>query len=344
MMPIIARRSPIGLDVGAHSVKAVQSVRGRRGWELAVSTRFPRLDATKPFTAEEAAEIRSALRRQGFSGNEVVVAANPEKLLSGALELPAKKPGVPMDQIARAEFGRIHKWDLSAAEFAWWELPTPARGGKGTHVMAIAYPHVEAEAQLDLFHQAGFRVSAIQTPATAFVRIATANAPGHATVAVLDLGWCGSTLVLLRNGAVAYERRSPAAGLEKLHATLAARLGLDAAFVEELLGRSGMGPAADDMKEVAAEARPLIAVHMNAVIADVLKAVAYTAHQYPDAPVGVVLLTGGGSCVAGLTDFFGSALGIEVRAADAGLVADDRKARGATSSHACAIGLACHLN
>ncbi len=343
-MPFIARRSPIGLDIGAHSVKAVQSVRGRRDWEVAVSTRFPRLNPDKPLGVDEASEIRSALRRQGFSGSEVVVAANAEKVVSGPLELPARKAGVPMEQIARAEFARIHKCDLSAAEFAWWELPAPARGGKGTHVMAVAYPHAEAESQMDLFQSAGFRVGAIRTPATALGRIAMANAAAHSTVAVLDLGWRGATLVLLRNRAVAYERRIPAAGLCKLHETLSARLRIDAAFVEELLGRSGLGPAAEDMQDVAAEARPLIAVHMNAVIADVLKAVAYTSHQYPDAPAGVVLLSGGGSCIPGLAEFFGSALGMEVRAADGGINSDRGRVRGATSSHACAIGLAGDLN
>jgi len=341
MMPIIAKRSPIGLDVGTHSVKAVQSVRGRRGWEVAVSTRFPRLNPGKPLTGEEAAELRSVLRRQGFSGSNAVVAANTEKVLTGTLELPAKKAGVPMDQIARAEFARIHKCDLSAAQFAWWELPAPARGGKGTHVMAIAYPHAEAESQLDVFDSAGFRVRAIKTTSDALGRVAMANAPGKSTVAVLDLGWKGTTLVLIRNGVVAYERNSAGAGLSALHATLASRLRVDAAFVEELLGRSGMGPAPEDMATVAAEARPLIAVHMNAVIADVLKAIAYTSHQYPDAPVGVLLLTGGGSCIAGLDEFFASALGVEVRAANAGSGSD---ARGATSSHACAIGLAGDLN
>ena len=343
-MPIIAKRSPIGLDVGAHSVKAVQSVRGRRGWEVAVSTRFPRQSPGNPLTSEEVAEIRSVLRRQGFSGNDAVVAANTEKLLSGALELPIKKAGVPMDQIARAEFARIHKCDLSAAEFSWWELPTPARGGKGTHVMAIAYPHAEAEGQLDTFNHAGFRVRAIRTQSDALARVATSHAPAQSNVAVLDLGWKGSTLVLMRNGVVAYERRSATAGLCTLHATLASRLRLDAAFVEELLGRTGMGPAEDDTTGVAAEARPLIAVHMNSVIADVLKAVAYTSHQYPDGPVGILLLTGGGSCIAGLPDFFGAALGIEVCAADTGASSNTANTRSITSSHACAIGLAANMN
>jgi type IV pilus assembly protein PilM len=298
-----------------------------------------------PLAVEEAAGIRSVLRRQGFSGSQVVIAANGEKLITGALELPARRDEVPMDQIARAEFARIQKCDLGAAEFDWWELPAPARGAKGTQVMAIAYPHSEAEAQMSIYEQAGFRVSAIEAPAAALARIGLRSAPGHATVAVLDLGWRAATLVLLRNGAVAYERRSPATGLAALHAALATRLRVEEPVVEEIMGEAGVSaeknPAA---VELASEARPVIVGHLNAVVEDVLKAMAYTSHRYPDAPVGILVLTGGGSCIPDLADHFGSALGIEVRTADPGRLSESEKGRGITSSHAAAAGLAAQWN
>jgi len=252
-----------------------------------------------------------------------------------------------MDQIARAEFSRIQKCDLATAEFAWWELPTPARGGKGTHVMAVAYPHGEANSQLAVYDQAGFRVRAIETPAVALGRTCLVSAPGHATVAAVDLGWRSATIVLMRSGVVAYERRNPAGGLSKLHAVLAGRLRCDAQVAEQIVSEIGLtGEVSPEAAEMAEEARPVIAGHLDAVAEEVRKACGYVSHQYPEAPVTALVVAGGGACIAGVIDYLAAALKIQVLAAEPGTV--QSRGRGqrpaATSSHASAAGLAAHLD
>jgi Tfp pilus assembly PilM family ATPase len=337
-------RTPIGLDIGSSTVKAVQFSGGSRRRKVAACTRFPRTRPDAPITVEELAEVRDVLGRQGFVGAEVVVAATAEKLLSGAIELPARAPGLPMEQIARAEFSRIHKCDVAAAEFGWWELPAPARGNKGTHVMAVAYPHASAEQQLSLFDAAGLHVRGLDTQAWALGRAALAAAGTVRTLAALDLGWTNATLLLVRDGVAAYERRMPTGGIAKLHAAIGARHHLDPETIERLsqeVGLSGETTTPD-----AAEIRAAVTAHFDAIVAEVRKACGYAQHQYPDAPVGLLVLAGGGACVTGGHEYFAAALRFEVRSAGAGFAADSSAATNhrLTPSHASAAGLATFWN
>jgi len=337
-------RTPIGLDVGTASVKAVQFVRAGRGHAVAACTRFPRATTDVPVSGEELSEIRAVLGRQGFVGAEVVAAATPQKLLSGALELPARAPGVPMEQIARAEFARIQKCDMAAAEFSWWELPAPARSGKATHVMAIAYPHAAAEAQLSLFDRAGFRLCGLDTQGSALGRTALAAADGVKTLAVLDLGWSGAMLVLMRDGMLAYERRIANGGVSRLHAAVQTRLQAEPGSIEQLIQQIGLGGETDAAE--APQVRSLIAAHFDAMIAEVQKACGYAQHQYPDTPTKLLVLAGGGACIPGAADHFRSAIGFDVRLADGMPAADPSVTprQRPTPSHASAVGLAMLLN
>ena len=336
-------RTPIGLDIGSSTVKAVQLTRGNRN-QIAASTRFPRTRLDAPITVEELKEIRAVLGRQGFVGAEVIVAATPEKLLAGSLELPAHAPGVPMEQIARAEFSRINKCDIGVAEFGWWELPAPARAGKGTTVMAIAYPHAAAEQQLSLFDQAGLRVRALDTQASALGRTALAAAGTVRTLAALDLGWSNASLLLIRDGVAAYERRMPTGGIAKIHAAIQSRLKLDAESVDRLIQEIGF--SGETTHSAAPEIRSAMAAHFDAIVAEVRKACGYAQHQYPDAPVALLVVAGGGACFAGMADYFAAALGFETRSAETGFAADSSTAANhrLTASHAAAAGLAAFWN
>ena len=105
----LTRVSPIGLDVGSRQIHAVQLSRDTDGaWSLRASAGFPRSAGQegKPLTAAEAARIADVLFRRNFSGSEIVLAVPDDKLLTTNLELPPRNGEIPLDEIARAEFGR----------------------------------------------------------------------------------------------------------------------------------------------------------------------------------------------------------------------------------------------
>src|SRR4051794_37089099 len=104
-------RSPIGLDLGARRVKAVQlepSSDSATGWRVAAAATVNRATPGVALTSAEVSRVADTLDRLGFTGNRVAVAAPVDKLISAMLELP-KSGQIPLEQIARVELARTNK-------------------------------------------------------------------------------------------------------------------------------------------------------------------------------------------------------------------------------------------
>ncbi len=223
-------QSRAGLDIGGHSVKAVRLSPAGQGWRLSACAVFPRpRPQTVPVT-EELREINDVLRRQGFDRSEFVVAAPLEMLRTGVLELPPRAPGLPIDQIARAEFARMHKCDAANLELSYWELPAAARASKTTQVMAIGLSHADADPWLDMLAAAGLWIRAVDAHTSALGRacfplaISANAATASAITGILDLGFGAAVLALMKNGLVIYERRIAEGGLALLHQAIARQI------------------------------------------------------------------------------------------------------------------------
>lgn len=332
---------PIGLDVGSQWVKAAQFSGTGAQARLAACAAFSRIIPGGVPTADELGQIGSILRRQGFVGRDVVIPAPGDKLQSAILELPAKAAGVPMDQLARAEFARVQKLDMNGAELSWWELPASSRAGKGTVVMAVAYPHADAEPLAAAFEQAGLRVGLTDTPTSALARGCMPLVKGKRSFAVLEIGASAGVLVLVLDGVVVYERRLPEAGLSRLITTLEEGLGgTDAA--EYAWREVGLMPGTDGAEDRFADARGLIARHTEAAVAEVRRTLAYASHQYSDVAVETLLLCGGGAQIPGLCPYVAARVETDVRVAgfEQGLDCAEEVQRRVGIYPACAVGLA----
>lgn len=338
-----SRFSAIGLDVGSRWVKAAQLLRSKDSPRLAACAVFPRIAPDAAPAAEELRQIASILKRQGFVGRDVILAAPGEKLCSGILELPAKTEGLPMDQIARAEFARVHKLEMSAAELSWWELPASSRTARGTVVMTVAYPHADADPHLNAFEEAGFRVRAVDTPTSAIARGCLSLVEGKRSFGVLDIGASAGVLILVRDGQVVYERRIPEAAVSRLTTLLEERMGAGRDGAEYVISRVGLASSLDSSSaERFGEARGLIARHVEAVVTEVRRTLAYASHQYADAAVETLLLSGGGSGIPGLCSYVAERVETDVHLAafDAKGGSDHDVSSGIDLYPACAIGLA----
>lgn len=337
-----ARYSAIGLDVGSRWVKAAQLARSGGSWRLAACAAFPRIMPDGAPAADELRQVACILRRQGFVGRDVVICAPAEKIRTGILELPAKAPGLPMEQLARAEFARVQKMDVSAAELSWWELPTSSRAGKGTVAMAVACPHSEAELHVKPFEEAGLEVQAMDAPTSSLARGCLPLLKTERSFGVLELGASCGVLVLVRDGTIVYERRIPEAALARLSATLEQRLGAGREAAEFVIAEVGLSAPTAGTEDRFAEARGLIAVHLDSAMAEVRRTLAYASHQYADAAVETLLLCGGGASIPGLCEYLSARVETAVRLADfdPSLACEEELRRRVKVFPACAVGLA----
>lgn len=303
-----ARRSHIGLHIDSSYFHAVQGVHDRAAPGSFHVLSAARIRRSGPeFSADQAQRLFSTLRRQGFTGRDVVTAVPQASLLTGVLDLPPRSSGAPLDQIARNELARAHRCEPDQIESAWWEIPqgfAAGREAEGTQVIAVACRHTDAETLVNTLDFAGARTIALDTVGAALARAARPSlrldAAEPPLSAVLDITHEAALALILRGDDIVYERHIREGGLTALLATLAERLSLDAEAAEVILSRVGLGPVPDELQELATDpaalddARQVITDHIDSLAEEVRASGSYAGRRYA-ASLAAALVTGTGA-------------------------------------------------
>ena len=322
--------SPIGLDIGARRIKAVQLLHGRLGTSVRAVANFPRLNAGTQLDEAEIRRVVEVLSRRSFAGAEVVIATPLEKQITATLELPPITSGISLDPIARAEFSRSQKCEPGSFELAFWKLPAATRATKNTDVMAIGCLHVDSEALIDMMAVHGLEVIGLDAHSTALARgVADQIAPTDEIVVMVELGWTCAALVILYRGIVIYERVLGDSGLKSLYQIIESTMKIDANMVDCVLTNSGLRREEVDptrsVTEVATDSaaaipsafrhdvRMVLTSHLQGIFEEIQESVSYTSHRYPDATVNRLLLTGGGAMISGIEEFMTEMAGMVVQ-------------------------------
>ena len=305
---------PIGIDVGAHDIKAMQ-LAGRTGhWQVVAAVSIPRQNVAAAMDESELRRLREVLNRRGFSGTGVVLAVPHDRLLSGVFELPPRSSGAPLDQLARMELAQTYKCEPGSLEMATWDVPASGRSSNATHIMAVGCAQDAADDFLDLFEEAGFDVQALDVQAWALARACRPLVDLQSGItAVLEIGWSSANLVVLHQGGVVYVRQLQDSGIRSLHCALADHLDADDQMVCYVLYDVGLDVHQDDEVDLSPKTRSLIATHFGSILDEIRASLSYAAHCYPDTPVQRLLVTGGGAGIPHLAESLSSDLGTEVQ-------------------------------
>ena len=309
--PLAKSLGPIGLDLGTHSFHAVQLRRAGTAWQTAATLSLPRVNPGPIVTADEIRRLCGVLERRGFVGREVVLAIPAAGLLSAMLELPARAPGVPVETIAAAEFGRVHRLDPAAVSMTMWDLPAPARASRATFAMAVGTKADTLRTHVDVVESCGLRVTAVDEPLSAVARGALGDSGSIGQTAVVDFGHHALRLAIVHGRTLAYTRTLLDAGTSAVLHAAAEATKSDLADVEQSLWH----PSAADV--TSADTVPadttlidLLNGHLEVVLREITQAFAYAARQYPDLPVAAVRLAGGGALLPGVAEKFAEALAV----------------------------------
>jgi len=334
-----AGRTPIGLDLGAHSLKAVQLCQRGESFRAVAAASIPRIKPGAVLEQTDLLRLFEALQRQGFSGREAIVAAPSTLLRSGMLELPSRTTEVPMDQIARAEFCRLTKCDPDNALMSYWELPPAARASRATYAMAVGCNSSDAEKWIDLIQQVGFEVVAMDAVGSALARSCLpVAAPDPELTAILDVGWSCCAIVIMRSGRVIYERRITESGMGGLVETLAQENGLTPGDANNLLQTIGLRSGRADEMDI--DCRITAVKHFARTFEELRQSLSYARHQYSDAGQPLLLLAG--AQISGLAEFIEADMHLKVRTVEASDVVETPASlgRAMSSTMLTAIGLA----
>lgn len=301
--------TPIGLDLTATTLRALQLQRRGGAWSVGDAVALQRLHPGKPFDAAEAQRLGEVLGRRAFVGRSVVVALPNTDLIRGLVEVsPAKNTGNAesnhegnafMD--AAVEIERTHGLEPGAYELSAW-LPPTSGHHRQTAVCVNGCRHAASERLLDALTLAGLTVAAIDSRACAVGRVlddSSKESPG--LTAVLDIEPDGTELVLLHNGSVVYQRPLIEAGLDQVLSRLK-DCGLDANAAEHSLYHIGL---ADLEHPWSAKVRKAVRGYVVNLLQESVPAMEYASRLFSELPIRRVVVVGPGAAVP--------ALGIEVQ-------------------------------
>ena len=334
-----------------------QTRRESNGLSVPDSTR-----ASNRLDRQEIINIRAVLRRQGFCGNDIVLAVPEKQLLHGVFEIPPATSGQAADreemifQIARMELSRMHGVAPDSFEMACWPLGGWPLGGqdesKSTHrggqAIAVGCPHDVANELLDLFEGAGFNVRALDLRSAAAARACMSlSVQLPALTAILDLGWSSTKLLFVCGGTVVYERCLTNKSISHITTKLSGMFGITEQSADQTISTIGLvtNSEAGDYDQQSTEAiRKILTKHFDVMLEELKTPFDYASHQYPGEGVKRLLLIGGGARIFGLSQYIQEALGIEViTAAPGDLVGHSESQILAKLSHPAmtvAVGLA----
>jgi Tfp pilus assembly PilM family ATPase len=262
--------------------------------------------------------MKRILKRQGFFGNDVVLAAPESGLLRGVFDVPSKVSAAPVAQIARMELSRIHNVIPDSFEMVYWDPPDPDKSKSTMQVVAIGCLHNVADAFIDMFEDFGFKVKALDLRITATARACmTLIVPPPALTSILDIGWDSTKLLLLSGNTLIYEKFFRNKCLVTLRSKLTKTFGITEEAADQVISAIGFeanGELGELDQESVEVIRRMLRKHFDVMLEELEASFDYANYQYPGEGAKRLLLVGGGAKISGLSHYFHNILGIEVRA------------------------------
>jgi Tfp pilus assembly PilM family ATPase len=309
-------RTVIGVDVGRRTIKAAQLTWSEGACGVCALSLLPRPEPEKPLSQADALALRGVLRRQGFSGRKIVVAAPDERLMRAALELPSKVAGAPIGQIVRMELSRINNVAPDSFEMAYWEWRTPDGAKPITRTLAIGCPHAAADDVVDLFEAEGFDVAALDVRIAAVGRACEPLLlPAPQITAIADLGWRSTTVQFVCGRSLLYERLLEGISMAELTGKLAEIFGLTVEAAQQVANTVGLtvDQPVEGIDDATLDAvRKHLRSHFDKLLDELRAPFSYVNHQFPGEGVKRLLLIGGGAAVPRLSSYMHDRLGIDV--------------------------------
>ncbi len=323
------KRTPIGLDIGASGIRAVQLMHtGDRS--IVASTAScecrPNGSVDSDAVQQPTGYIIKCLRMGEFRGRRAVVALNPPAAEFHSLELPPTvlaNQNSDAAQVVRYEVERLANSPSDSVETSHWALPSTQVSAP--NAIGVAAPRDILTGMLKTCSDAGLECVRIDTGPTALARFAATltSTVTQAVCGVLDVGYGEARLVLCVGGVPVLVRRAGPGGrawTERIADSL--QLSTRAAEVHKrehgiaLTGR-GIRRAAEAApgSQIASILLGALRSQLKELASEIKRSYEYVLSCYPGRDVRDLVLVGGGAALGNLPEFLTGALGITVRRA-----------------------------
>lgn len=296
--------SVVGIDLEGATMRAVQVGHTAHGAQVHAAVEVARPDPHAPIGGEDVSLLMEVLERQDFQRHGLVVGMPASSLFSEVLELPPRDSGAPIETLAKMEVARIRHREPESFELASWDLPSAARAGEATHVLAIGCEHQHANALLDLLEAHGAGVRALDVRSCALAR-SLGSVTTSGVTGVVELSWDVTRLVVMLGDVVLYERCVEDAGLRVVREEIIRIMGVDDEVADFLIaGGGGEEGLTDDVGSILESV-------WDGAVDEINASLNYAEHRYVNADLRRLVLIGAGAHLPQATTMLRDAVSFE---------------------------------
>lgn len=299
----------VGVDIGSHSVKVCQLKRADKAYSiLNIGSAILPEGAVDDGALNEPEIVASAIsnlfknlkiknKKVGFSisGYSVIV-----KKVNLAVMNEAQ-----MEEHIMAEAEQYIPFDIQDVYLDFQDLKTNTPEHDRTDVMLVAAKKEIVDDYLSMLESIGLQATIVDVDGFALENTYEYSTPKTENVALIDIGASKMNINIISKG-MSVVARDIVVGSRQLTERIMGQFDLEFEEAEAL--KIGVTPAEDKEKEL----QEIFSSVCTQWILEIKKAIDLYHSNFSDAPLTRLVLSGGGSKVAGLTDYLNKETGIEV--------------------------------
>ena len=303
-----------GLDIGTHSIKAVQlgGQPTRPVFIAAGQVPTPAQNQSQESSEEDikiiAETVKKLYQEAHISTNKVVTALPESHIFTRVVELP---------NLSDKEVQSAIQWEaeqyvpipMNEVRLDWQILSRPKQSGSSekVEVLLVAAPKILIEKYLNIIKGAGLNALSLETEITSVVRSLVQRVEGTPTTMVISVGASTTDISIVSANEISFTRSIATGGLA-LARGVAQELGFELDQAIEYMKTYGL-----ESNQLEGKVMQAIKPIFDVVVNEIRRALAYYGGKHGDAPVKRVVLTGGTARLPGLVLYLAEALGLEVQ-------------------------------
>lgn len=324
-MLLMANKAFVGLDLGHHSIKAVQLDRTPSGWKVTRAATAP----TPPETIKDGvvvdpqamgAAIRALLKDAHISASSAHIAVAGGSVVVRTVRIPTM-PETTLRKSIKFEASRYVPSTVADSHIEFEILGPCAEDETQMDVLIVAAPKDVVESRVKACEAAGLEVEAVDVEPFAAYRaiVETDEENGWlgGTLAIVDVGASTTNMSVVQEGVFVMTRSIPNGGTTLTEA-LKSYFKLSEDDAESGKRQLNVADLLDESRPKENPPLRVLQPHLDDLVREIRRSLNYYQSQQTDAngpAVTRILITGGGAKLNGLAEYVSQKLSLPVFAA-----------------------------
>jgi len=314
----------VGVDIGSHAVKVCQLKRTDKAYSvISIGSALLPEGAVDDGTLNEpevVGEIIADLfKNMKIKNKKVGFSISGYSVIVKKVNLAVMDEST-LEEHIMAEAEQYIPFDIEDVYLDFQDLKTNSDDSDRTDVMLVAAKKDIVDDYLDMLENIGLQATIVDVDGFALENTYEYNTPKSDNVALVDIGASKMNINIISSG-MSVVARDIVVGSRQLTEHIQGQFDLDFEEAEAL--KLGHQPAEEKQQEI----EDIFTTVCTQWVLEIKKAIDLYHSNYPESPLTKLILSGGGSKVAGLTDFLANETGISVELFNpfANMTSNDKK-------------------